>query len=331
MAKDYYISRIVETFENELDEKIKLLISKNVKVDDVAIHKIKMLSLSMIFNDLHYLIVEDPAANGNYLYALESNAFKAVRTYRMLNAIYVTLNSSVKKDILDQLYNESMNSNDLNTRISIAKEVKIGDRFIIDHGNDVKLEGNIEIGQNFHIMQDVKIINHSTDPLKIGNNVLIWGGSKIEADHSISIGNNVELGAKCIVNESIQDGCMISLITPYITHNYNENVPEINGVYKEKDFYIIEGKGLPYDEDLEVVIVKRNIVQGNVSFQNVNDGFKISIAEKNSSFIKLTILINNGFEMKRGVFRDQYAIKIFNQTNYIIFPECSVYEEIYQD
>ena len=209
MAKDYYISRIVETFENELDEKIKLLISKNVKVDDVAIHKIKMLSLSMIFNDLHYLIVEDPAANGNYLYALESNAFKAVRTYRMLNAIYVTLNSSVKKDILDQLYNESMNSNDLNTRISIAKEVKIGDRFIIDHGNDVKLEGNIEIGQNFHIMQDVKIINHSTDPLKIGNNVLIWGGSKIEADHSISIGNNVELGAKCIVNESIQDGCMI--------------------------------------------------------------------------------------------------------------------------
>lgn len=330
MKKDIYISKIVEKCENEIDEKIELLIKRSVIVEEVDIHKIKMLSLSMIFNDLHYLIVEDPAANGNYLYALESSAFQAVRTYRILNAIYETLKSSTDSDILDQIYNESMNSSDLNTKVSIAKEVKIGDRFIIDHGNDVKLQGTIEIGQNFHIMQDVKIINRSSDTLKIGNDVLIWGGSKIEADSQISIGNNVELGAKCFVNESIQDNCMISSVTPYIIHNFNENMPKINGIYMEEDLYIIDGKGLPCDESLKAAIVKRNIVKENVNFINVTDAFEINIIEKSSFNIKLKIKIKEGFEVQQGVFRNNYAIKIFNKENYIIFPECSIYEQIYQ-
>lgn len=330
MKKDLYISKIVEKCECEIDEIMELLANKKVDVKEVDIHKVKMLSLSMIFNDLHYLIVEDPAVNGNYLYALESNAFQAVRTYRILNSINESL-KKCDKDILDEIYNECMNSSDLNTKVSIAKEVKIGDRFIIDHGNDVKLQGPIEIGQNFHIMQDVKIINHSNDTLKIGNNVLIWGGSKIEADSQISIGNNVEIGAKCFINKSIQDNCMISLITPYIIHNYEKNTPIINGIYRDEDNnYIIDGKDLPYDANLKASIVKRNIVQDSVSFNDVRDGFEIDILEKNSSNIKLKIKIDKGFEIKKGEFRDKYAIKLFSEKNYIIFPECSIYEYIYQ-
>lgn len=329
MKKDNFIYRIVEKCENEIDEKIASLTHKKVEVKEVDIHKIKMLSLSMIFNDLHYLIVEDPAANGNYLYALESSAFQAVRTYRILKAIYGTLETSISKKILAEIYDESMISSDLNTGVSIAKEVKIGDRFIIDHGNDVKLQGPIDVGQNFHIMQDVKINNHSSDTLKIGNDVLIWGGSKIEADSQISIGNNVELGAKCVIKESIPDNCVISLITPYIIHNYNEP-PKINGIYKEKNIYIIDGKGLPYDDDLKVSIVERSMVKGIVSFNEVKDNFEISIVEKNSSYIKLTIKIKENVEIKQEVFKDKYAIKIYNERNYIIFPECSIYEQIYQ-
>ena len=83
------------------------------------------------------------------------------------------------------------------------------------HLNGIIISPYAKIGSNCTIFQQVTIgqTEDGKAPV-IGNNVLIGAGAKIIGD--ISIGDNVKIGANCIVVENIPDNAIVVLNKPRI-------------------------------------------------------------------------------------------------------------------
>lgn len=85
----------------------------------------------------------------------------------------------------------------------------IGGGLRLPHLNGIYIHGNVTIGENCTILQQVTIgaNEHKIDYKKvprIGNRVYIGAGAKIIGD--ITIGDDVRIGANAIVTKSIPDG-----------------------------------------------------------------------------------------------------------------------------
>lgn len=99
----------------------------------------------------------------------------------------------------------------------ISLNTKFSDKPIFPHKYfGIFISGEAQLGENCIIYQQVTIgsdsYNNKSGAPIIGNNVLIGSGAKIIG--CIQIGNNVKIGANCIVTEDIPDNITVVMNKP---------------------------------------------------------------------------------------------------------------------
>ena len=95
--------------------------------------------------------------------------------------------------------------------IDIPDSITIGSGFYIGHFNCIVVSPKVVIGKNCNISQGVTIGKANRGKKKgyptIGDNVYIAPGAKIIGN--IKIGNNVAIGANCVVIEDVPDNAVV--------------------------------------------------------------------------------------------------------------------------
>jgi serine O-acetyltransferase len=95
--------------------------------------------------------------------------------------------------------------------ISIPPETKIGSGFYIGHFGGIVVNRHSVIGKNCNISHGVTIGQTKRGPHKgfpiLGDNIYIGAGAKIIG--AITIGNNVAIGANCVVTKNIPDNSVV--------------------------------------------------------------------------------------------------------------------------
>lgn len=100
--------------------------------------------------------------------------------------------------IISRIFNKGVKNLYLNTP-------NIGGGMLIEHGFSSIIVAN-SIGNNFMFHQNCTVgYNHGGKPT-IGNNVKLYAGSVIAGP--INIGNNVTIGANCVVLKDVPDNCV---------------------------------------------------------------------------------------------------------------------------
>jgi serine O-acetyltransferase len=95
--------------------------------------------------------------------------------------------------------------------ISIPPETDIGAGFYIGHFNGIFVNPGCRIGANCNISQGVTLGQsnrgkHEGFPV-LGDNVYLGPGAKVVG--GIQIGNNVAIGANCVVTQDIPDNAVV--------------------------------------------------------------------------------------------------------------------------
>lgn len=104
--------------------------------------------------------------------------------------------------------------NNVSFRVYDTGELKIGKNCFFNDGCSVNCQKNIKIGDNVIFGQNVMIFDHDHDyknnmkdfvrkDVKIGNNV--WIGANCIILKGVNIGNNVVIAAGSIINHDIED------------------------------------------------------------------------------------------------------------------------------
>ena len=95
--------------------------------------------------------------------------------------------------------------------ISIPYTTDIGSGFYIGHFGTIVVNGRSKIGNNFNISHGVTLgVSNRGDKKgypEIGHNVYLGPGSKIIG--AIKIGNNVAVGANCVVTRDVPDNAVV--------------------------------------------------------------------------------------------------------------------------
>ncbi len=95
--------------------------------------------------------------------------------------------------------------------ISILPDTKIGSGFYIGHFGGIVVNGQSVIGKNCNISQGVTLGQANRGQNKgyptLGNDIYIGPGAKIVG--SVKIGNNVAIGANCVVTKDIPDNSVV--------------------------------------------------------------------------------------------------------------------------
>lgn len=95
--------------------------------------------------------------------------------------------------------------------ISISPETRIGSGFYIGHFGGIVVNSKSEIGKNCNISHGVTLGRanrgrHIGYPI-LGDNVYIGPGAKIIG--AVRVGNNVAIGANCVVTKDIPDNSVV--------------------------------------------------------------------------------------------------------------------------
>jgi serine O-acetyltransferase len=98
------------------------------------------------------------------------------------------------------------------TGIEIHPNVKIGQKFFIDHGCGVVIGESSEIGNNCTLFQGVTLGGKTTKRSAkrhptVGDNVMIGAGAKVLGP--ITIGNNVKIGCNAVVIHDAPENCTV--------------------------------------------------------------------------------------------------------------------------
>ncbi len=102
-------------------------------------------------------------------------------------------------------------------------------RIALPHGlNGILISQGTQIGYNCTIFHQVTIGSNMLDDTKkkgapiIGNNVYVGAGAKIIG--GIKVGDNVRIGANCVVVEDVPDNCTVVMHKPrLIVHKTEKN------------------------------------------------------------------------------------------------------------
>lgn len=125
---------------------------------------------------------------------------------------------AIKKESKLILGKNFRSRNNVSFRIYNKGIVKIGDNCFFNDGCSINCQKNIEIGENVIFGQNVMIFDHDHDyrnnmnnfirkDVKIGNNV--WIGANCIILKGITIGNNVVIAANTVVKKNIDNNKLI--------------------------------------------------------------------------------------------------------------------------
>jgi serine O-acetyltransferase len=95
--------------------------------------------------------------------------------------------------------------------ISISYQTRIGSGLFIGHFGGIVVNQHATIGKNFNLSHQVTLGVANRGPRKgypvIGDNVYIGPGAKVIGH--VCIGNNVAIGANCVVTKDIPDQSVV--------------------------------------------------------------------------------------------------------------------------
>lgn len=96
--------------------------------------------------------------------------------------------------------------------ISIPPDTKIGSGFYVGHFGGIFVSSQSIVGKNCNISQGVTLgkANRGKNKgyPKLGDNVYIGPGAKIIG--AVNIGNNVAIGANCVVTRDVPDNSVVT-------------------------------------------------------------------------------------------------------------------------
>lgn len=103
--------------------------------------------------------------------------------------------------------------------IQIPFRCEIDEGFNVCHFNCIVIHTKVVIGKHCYISQGVTLgISKGKVPL-IGDNVYIAAGAKVIG--GVTIGNNVSIGANCVVTKDIPDNVVVVGVPGYILKHLN--------------------------------------------------------------------------------------------------------------
>lgn len=109
---------------------------------------------------------------------------------------------------------DSYHNASLGTHISYNC-ARFGSRPILPHGlNGIIISNDAQIGKNCTLYHQVSIAGGNGGSPMLGDNVLVGAGAKIIGP--IRIGNNVKIGAGCIVTINVPDNATVVMEHPRI-------------------------------------------------------------------------------------------------------------------
>lgn len=122
--------------------------------------------------------------------------------------------------------------------ISIPPETKIGSGFYIGHFGGIVVNSQSIIGKNCNISQGVTLGQANRGQNKgypiLGDNIYIGPGAKIIG--AVKIGNNVAIGANCVVTKNIPDDSVVVGIPGKVISQKGSEGYVIKTDYKGKIF-----------------------------------------------------------------------------------------------
>ena len=129
------------------------------------------------------------------------------------------------------------------TGIEIHPGAKINGALFIDHGTGVVIGETAEIGDKVTIYHGATLGGTGKETGKrhptVGNNVIIGSGAKILG--SITIGDNVKVGANSVVLEDVRSNCTIV--------GYKANIVNIKENYHLKSSATFETEKVNYESE----------------------------------------------------------------------------------
>lgn len=203
----------MKNLQQELDSILTEILNKItddafIKVLSNALDREKLLK--DILGDLLAFAQKDPAAKGeprNILYGYTS--YKAILYYRIAHSILLINTDNFSFNEKKYQYALMLSAKGkLLSGAEINPFAKIGARFVLDHGIGTVIGETAEIGDDNYILGGVILGARgiSGNPKearhpKLGNNVQIGSFAKLFGP--INIGDNVFIGANCMVTEDI--------------------------------------------------------------------------------------------------------------------------------
>jgi serine O-acetyltransferase len=110
--------------------------------------------------------------------------------------------------------------------IVLRRQSIIGEGLYIAHEGLIRIAGDVRIGKNADISHDVTIgLSGKGDRQgcpTIGDNVYIAPGARLFG--KITVGNNVKIGANCVVHKDIPDNAIVVLSPGFSIISYEGNV-----------------------------------------------------------------------------------------------------------
>lgn len=269
-----------------------------------------------LLDDLYRFSSSDPAAKNDSKYVLSAyKGFKAMIYYRVAHAvlmwyIYKEAGKEVQQFLL-LIARKISEEGKVETGIDIHPAAQIGPGCVIDHGVGTKIMGNsfyegqtVVVGETVIIGKDCTILNdvvigsgdvnkgqkEGRRQPKIGDGVTICAGARLYG--KIEIGDNVWIGAKCIVHQNVPSGTKIKMENQYqISQNVKngESVFECDGLIKDDDgTYILGGIGI---DDVELRIIDENY--------NETDGYVVAIISREKGVLRFNVKKIKDIKLKK--------------------------------
>lgn len=150
-----------------------------------------------ICQDIRVVFERDPAAKSIWEVIFCYPGFHALQFHRVSHWLY-----RHKLILLPRMISQLAR---FLTGIEIHPGAKIGQGFFIDHGMGVVIGETTEVGDNVTLYQGVTLGGTGKEKGKrhptVGNNVVIGSGAKVLG--SITIGDDVKIGAGSVVNKPV--------------------------------------------------------------------------------------------------------------------------------
>ena len=273
---------------------LDVLVSLNITEDDVEqIHK----DISdFVYGDLITLSEYDPAAKG-YDYLINRSTFKAVMHYRIANIIYYY--EGIKTPATRELIAHSISEvAKLSFGIDINPAAMIGEKFVLDHGQNTIIGETCVIGSNcymldnnilgvrkFGLRKSGKIVNKNKrrHPM-LGHGVRLSGQTRLLGP--ITIGNNVHISPHSVITHDVPENSKVVIANQLQICRGKCDEREIYGVVPENNGIIcIYGTGL---QNSSVSFVE-NIKGAYETY----DFIKVEMIEADTNKIRFKIVIDN--------------------------------------
>lgn len=215
-----------------------------------------------VLEDVNAFAERDEAAHRSSRRVYDRPNFKAVRDYRIANAIYYC--SAIGEQDLRESFALRLTENSKREwGVEIHAAAQVGRRFVVDHGNATVIGEMSEIGDDCYFLQNVILgaipvgqqVSGRRHPT-IRNRVTIAAHARVFGP--ITVGDDAFVGPHCVITSHIPAGHKVTIVNQLqLTRNTSGQMPlQIDGlVFADGESGLLElhGERLETINEIELV------------------------------------------------------------------------------